>query len=140
MRVIVLIKATADSEGGMMPSTELIRAMGRFNRELADAGVMRGGEGLHPSSRGRRVMFDGQSRTVIDGPFADPTSLVAGFRLWEVEDMDEAVIWVKRAPNPMPGASEVEIRRIFEPEDFGEAVTPELAEQEDRLREQLAVQ
>ena len=140
MRVIVLIKATADSEGDMMPSTELVEAMGQFNRELADAGVMRGGEGLHTSSRGRRVMFDGESRTVIDGPFADPTSLVAGFRLWEVEDMDEAVMWVKRAPNPMPGPSEVEIHRIFEPEDFGEAMTPELAEQEDRLREQLADQ
>ena len=116
--MIVLAKATADSEGDMTPSTELIEAMGRFNRELADAGVMRGGEGLHPSSRGKRVMFDGADRTVIDGPFADPNSLVAGFWLWEVEDMDEAVTWVKRAPNPMPGPSEVEIRRIFEPEDF----------------------
>ena len=140
MRVIVLVKATVDSEGDMMPSTELIEAMGQYNRELAEAGVMRGGEGLHPSSRGRRVMFDGEDRTVVDGPFADPTSLVAGFWLWEVEDMDEAVMWVKRAPNPMPGPSEVEIRRILEPEDFGKAMTPELAEQEDRLSEQLADQ
>ncbi|MDE2861758.1 MAG: YciI family protein [Chloroflexota bacterium] len=135
MRVMVIVKATGDSEAGVMPSTEMLEAMGRFNEELVNAGVMLAGEGLHPSSRGKRVVFDGPGRTVIDGPFAETTQLVAGFWLWQVRNMDEAVEWVKRCPNPMPGPCEIEIRPVFEAEDFGEALTPELAEQEDRLRD-----
>ena len=138
MRVMVLIKATADSEAGVMPSTELIEAMGAYNEELVNAGVMLAGEGLHPSSNGKRVAFDGASREVVDGPFHATGELVSGFWIWQVEDMDEAVEWVKRAPNPMPGPSEVEIRPIFEYEDFGDAMTPEQIEQEERLREQLS--
>lgn len=137
MRVMVLVKATDDSEAGIMPTTEMFEAMGRYNEELAKAGIMLAGEGLHPSSRGKRVAFDGASRTVIDGPFAATNELVAGFWLWEVKDMDEAVAWVRRCPNPMPGPSEIEIRPVYEAEDFGDALTPELAAQEDRLREQL---
>lgn len=132
---MVLIKATAASEAGVMPSTELLEAMGSYNKELVDAGVMLGGDGLHPSARGKRVLFDGPSRTVIDGPFADTHGLVAGFWIWDVKDMDEVVAWVKRCPNPMPGPSEIEVRRIFEAVDFGEALTPDLAEREDRLRD-----
>ena len=135
MRVMVMVKATADSEAGNMPSTELLEAMGKFNEELVNAGVMLAGEGLHPSSKGKRIAFDGAARTVIDGPFAATNELVAGFWLWQVKDMTEAVEWAKRCPNPMPGPSELEIRPIFEAEDFGEALTPELAEQEERLRE-----
>jgi hypothetical protein len=135
MRVMVLVKATEDSEAGRMPTTELLEAMGKFNEELVNAGVMRAGEGLKPSSQGKRVAFDGPGRTVIDGPFAETRELVAGFWLWEVKDMAEAVAWVKRCPNPMPGPSEIEIRPLYEMADFGEALTPELAEQEDRLRE-----
>ena len=135
MRVMVLVKATEDSEAGIMPSTELIEAMGNFNEELANAGVLVSGEGLRPSSEGNRVVFDGSSRTVRDGPFAETGELVAGFWIWEVKDMDEAVEWVMRCPNPMPGPSEVEIRPLYEAGDFGEAVTPELSEQEERLRE-----
>jgi hypothetical protein len=138
MRVMVLVKATAESEAGIMPSTELFEAMGKYNEELVKAGVMQAGEGLHPSSKGKRVAFDGPNRTVIDGPFAETKEVVAGFWLWEVKDMAEAVEWVKRCPNPMPGPSEIEIRPLFEAADFGEALTPELAEQEERLREQLA--
>ena len=137
MRVIVLVKATADSEAGMMPSGELIEAMGNFNQELVDAGIMRGGEGIKPSSEGKRVAFDGEGRTVIDGPFPAVNELVAGFWLWEVKDMDEAVDWVKRCPNPMPGSSEMEIRPLFETADFSEIMTPEQVEQEERLREEL---
>ena len=137
MRVIVLVKATADSEAGMMPSGELIEAMGNFNQELVDAGIMRGGEGIKPSSEGKRVAFDGEERTVIDGPFPAVSELVAGFWLWEVKDMDEAVDWVKRCPNPMPGSSEMEIRPLFETADFSEIMTPEQLEQEERLREEL---
>ena len=137
MRVIVLVKATADSEAGIMPSTELIEAMGAYNEELVNAGIMRGGEGLKPSSEGKRVAFDGDSRTVSDGPFPATCELVAGFWLWEVKDVDEAVEWMKRSPNPMPGPSEIEIRPLFEVADFGEAMTPELTEQEGRLREKL---
>ena len=137
MRVIVLVKATADSEAGMMPSGELIEAMGNFNKELVDAGIMRGGEGIKPSSEGKRVAFDGEERTVIDGPFPAVSELVAGFWLWEVKDMDEAVDWVKRCPNPMPGSSEMEIRPLFETADFRETMTPEQAEQEERLREEV---
>lgn len=134
MRVMVMVKATQDSEAGIMPATGALEAMGRFNEELVNAGVMVAGEGLHPSSRGKRVAFDGPERTVTDGPFAETAELVAGFWLWQVRDMDEAVEWVKRCPNPMPGLCEIEIRPVFEAEDFGEALTPELAEQEDRLR------
>jgi hypothetical protein len=136
MRVMVMVKATNDSEAGIMPSTELLTAMGAYNEELVNAGIMKAGEGLHPSSKGKRVAFDGPSRTVIDGPFAETKELVAGFWIWEVKDMDEAVEWVKRCPNPMPGPSEIEIRPIFEAEDFGAEFTPELREQEDRLRAQ----
>ena len=138
MRVMVLVKATNDSETGMMPSTELLEAMGSFNEELVEAGIMQAGEGLKPSAEGKRVAFDGASRTVIDGPFPATSELVAGFWLWQVKDMDEAVAWAKRCPNPMPGPSEIEIRPLYEAADFGEAFTPELAEQEDRLREKLA--
>ena len=138
MRVMVLIKATEDSEAGAMPSTELLEAMGRFNEELADAGVLVAGEGLQPSAKGKRVAFDGPERTVIDGPFPATGELVAGFWLWEVRDMAEAVDWVERCPNPMPGPSEIEIRPVFEAPDFGDAMTPEVAEQEDRLRDKLA--
>lgn len=137
MRVIVLVKATEDSENGVMPSTELLEAMGKYNEELVNAGVMISGEGLHPSSRGKRVGFDGAKRTVIDGPFAETRELVAGFWIWEVKDMAEAVEWLKRCPNPMPGYSEVEIRPVFEAADFGEAFTPELQAQEQRLRDRL---
>lgn len=137
MRVIVFVKATADSEAGAMPSTELLEAMGKYNEELVNAGVMMTGEGLHPSSAGKRIAFDGASRTVIDGPFAETKELVAGFWIWQVKDMDEAVAWAKKCPNPMPGSSELELRPVFEAADFGEALTPELAEQEARLREKL---
>jgi hypothetical protein len=140
MRVMVLVKATKDSEAGLMPSTELLQAMGRFNEELVKAGIMQAGDGLKPSREGKRVAFDGPNRTVIVGPFAATSELVAGFWLWQVKDMDEAVAWVKRCPNPMPGDSEIEIRQIFEAEDFGEALTPELRAQEDRLRAQVARQ
>ena len=124
MRVMVLVKATQDSEAGVMPSTELLAAMGKFNEELARAGILLAGEGLHPSARGKRVAFDGPNRTVLDGPFAETSELVAGFWLWKVRDMDEAVEWVKRCPNPMPGPSEIEIRPLFEMTDFGAAPTP----------------
>ena len=138
MRVMVLVKATEDSEAGVMPSIDLFEAMVRFNEELAEAGVMKAGEGLKPSFQGKRVAFDGPSRTVIDGPFCATRELVAGFWLWEVKDMDEAVEWVKRCPNPMPGPSEIEIRPLYEASDFGEAFTPELQEREESLREEMA--
>lgn len=138
MRVMVLVKATKDSETGILPSAELLMAMGKFNEELANAGVLLAGEGLHPSAKGKRVAFDGPGRTVIDGPFAETRELVAGFWLWEVKDMAEAVEWVKRCPNPMPGPSEIEIRPLFEAADFGDALTPEVAELEDRIREKTA--
>ena len=134
MRVMVLVKATADSEAGVMPSTELLAAMGAYNEELVQAGIMLSGEGLQPTSKGRRVRFDGASRSVIEGPFGATGELVAGFWIWQVKDMEEAVAWVKRCPNPMPGPSEIELRPIFEASDFGDALTPELAAQEDRLR------
>ena len=138
MRVMVLVKATSDSEAGIMPSSELLEAMGQFNEELVRAGIMQAGEGLKPSSQGTRVAFDGASRTVIDGPFPATRELVAGFWLWQVRDMAEAVEWVKRCPNPMPGPSEIEIRPLYEMADFGDALTPELAEQEERMREKSA--
>lgn len=137
MKVMVLVKATADSEAGVMPSTELLEAMGKFNKELVDAGVMLAGEGLKPTSQAVRIGFDGPSRRVIDGPFAETRELVAGFWLWQVRSLDEAIEWAKRCPNPMPGPSELEIRPIFEAEDFGAEFTPELRAQEDRLRERL---
>ena len=138
MRVMVLVKATRDSEAGLMPSTELLEAMGRYNEELVNAGVLLAGEGLQPSARGKRVAFDGPSRAVIDGPFAATRELVAGLWLWEVKDMAEAVEWVKRCPNPMPGPSEIEIRPVFEAADFGAALTPEVAELHDRTRAKAA--
>ena len=137
MRVIVFVKATEESEAGTMPSSELLEAMGRYNEELVEAGIMESGEGLRPSSAGKRVTFDGPARTVIDGPFEHPGELVAGFWIWKVKDMDEAVTWAKKCPNPMSGPSDLEIRPFYEIEDFGDAMTPELVEQEKRLRDQL---
>ncbi|MBP0495998.1 YciI family protein [Pararoseomonas indoligenes] len=138
MRVMVLVKATADSEAGVMPSAELMEAMGRFNEELAAAGLLLAGEGLKPSSQGKRVAFDGTARTFSDGPFAATGELVAGFWLWQVNSMEEAMEWVRRCPNPMPGPSEIEIRPLYEMADFGEAMTPALAAQESRLRDATA--
>ena len=138
MRIMVLVKATKDSEVGMMPTTELFEAMGKFNEQLVNAGIMLAGDGLKPSSQGKRVAFDGPRRRVIDGPFAETRELVAGYWLWEVKDMAEAVEWVKRCPNPMPGPSEIEIRPLYETADFGDAVTPELGRQEEQLREKVA--
>jgi hypothetical protein len=134
---MVMVKATKDSEAGVMPSTELLTAMGKFNEELVKAGVMLAGEGLKPSSAGARVRFSGSKRTVIDGPFAETKELVAGFWLWQVRSLDEAIEWVKRCPNPMPTESEIEIRPVFEAEDFGAELTPELREAEQRLRAQV---
>lgn len=128
MRVMVFVKATEDSERGVMPSAELLEAMGKFNEELAEAGIMVDGDGLKPSSQGKRIAFDGPSRLVIDGPFAETKELVAGYWLWNVRDMDEAVAWARRCPNPMPGPSELEIRPLYEMEDFAESLTPELVE------------
>lgn len=138
MRVMVIVKATNESEAGQMPSTKLMAAMGNFNEELVKAGVMLAGEGLHPSVKGKRVRFSGEQRTVIDGPFAETKELIAGFWLWQVKSMEEAVEWVRRCPNPMEGESEIEIRPVFEAEDFGADFTPELREQEDRLRAEIA--
>lgn len=140
MRFMVIVKATADSEAGVMPSTELLAAMGRYNEELVQAGVMQAGEGLHPSARGARVRFSRPARTVVDGPFAETKELIAGFWLWQCASLQEAIDWAKRCPNPMPGDSELEIRQVFDAEDFGEAFTPELRAQEERLREQVAAQ
>ena len=137
MTVMVLVKATADSEAGVMPSPELLEAMGKFNEELVDAGVMLAGEGLKPTSQAVRIGFDGPSRRVIDGPFAETRELVAGFWLWQVRSLDEAIEWAKRCPNPMPGPSELEIRPIFEAVDFGSEFTPELRAQEAALRQRL---
>ena len=134
MRFMILVKATKDSEAGVMPSEQLLSEMGKFNEELVKAGVMLAGEGLHPSSKGARVRFSGAKRTVIDGPFTETKELVAGFWLWKCKSRQEAIDWVKRCPNPMPGESEIEIRQVFEAEDFGAALTPELKEQEERLR------
>ncbi|WP_029049092.1 YciI family protein [Cupriavidus sp. amp6] len=137
MRVMVIVKATSDSEAGKMPGTELLAAMGNFNEELVKAGIMLAGEGLHPSVKGKRVRFSGKERTVTDGPFAQTNELVAGFWLWQVKSMDEAISWVRRCPNPMEGESEIEIRPVFEADDFGSEFTPELREQEERLRAQV---
>ena len=138
MRVMVLIKADKDTEAGVMPSQQLLTDMGNFNEELVKAGVMLAGEGLHPSSKGKRVRFSGTKRTVLDGPFAETKELLAGFWLWQVKSMDEAVEWVKRCPNPTGGEPEIEIRQVFEAEDFGAEFTPELRAQEERLRAQTA--
>lgn len=138
MRFMIIIKATKDSEAGVMPSEQLLTEMGAFNEELMKAGVLLAGEGLHASSKGARVKFSGSKRTVIDGPFAETKELIAGFWLWQVKSKEEAIEWVKRCPNPMQGESEIEIRQVFEAEDFGAEFTPELREQEERLRAQAA--
>jgi hypothetical protein len=135
---MVIVKANSDSETGVMPDEKLLRDMGAFNEELVKAGVMLAGEGLQPSAKGKRIRFSGPKRTVVDGPFAETKELIAGFWIWKVSSMDEAVEWVKRCPNPHMSDSEIEIRQIFETEDFGDALTPELREQEDRLRTQLS--
>jgi hypothetical protein len=137
MRVMVIVKATADSEAGLMPTEQLLTEMGRYNEELVKAGIMLAGEGLKPSSQGKRIRFSGTKRTVIDGPFSETKELVAGYWLWQVRSMDEAIEWARRCPNPMPGDSDLEIRPIFEAEDFGVEFTPELREQEERLRAKL---
>ena len=134
MRFMVLVKASKESEAGIMPDTKLFEAMGKYNEELVKAGIMLAGEGLHPSSKGVRVRFSGSKRTVINGPFKETNELVAGFWLWQVKSKEEAIEWLKRCPNPMPGDSEIELRQVYEAEDFGEALTPELRAQEDRLR------
>ena len=138
MRFMIIVKATQDSEAGVMPSEKLLAEMGKFNEELAKAGVLLAGEGLHPSSKGARVRFSGSKRTVIDGPFSETKELIAGFWLWQVKSKDEAIEWVKRCPNPHNGDSEIEIRQVFEAEDFGAEFTPELREQEARIRAQAA--
>lgn len=137
MRFMVIVKATKESEAGVTPSTKLLADMGKFNEELVNAGVMLAGEGLQPSSKGARVRFSGKTRTVIDGPFAETKELIAGYWLWQCRSKEEAVEWVKRCPNPMPGESEIEIRQVFEADDFGAEFTPELREQEERIRAQV---
>jgi hypothetical protein len=136
MRVMVIVKANEDSEAGVMPDREILTSMGAYNEQLVKAGVMLAGEGLHPSSKGKRVRFSGTGRSVVDGPFAETKELIAGFWILQVKDMDEAIEWVKRCPNPMDGESVIEVRQVFETEDFGAELTPELREQEERLREQ----
>ncbi|ALI10727.1 MULTISPECIES: YciI family protein [Pseudomonas] len=140
MRFLVIVKASPESEAGEMPSEELLAAMGAYNEELVKAGVMLAGEGLHPSAEGVRVQFSGKNRTVVDGPFAETKELIAGFWIFKVQSLQEAIDWVKRCPNPMVSDSEIEIRQIFELEEFGESFTPELREQEERLRAQMAGQ
>ena len=140
MRFMVLVKADRNSEAGVMPSEQMLTEMGKFNEELVKAGVMEAGEGLHPSSNGARVRFSGKDRSVSYGPFAETKELIAGFWIWKCASLQEAIAWVKRCPNPMPGESEIEIRQVFGAEDFGEAFTPELREQEERLRAQVAAQ
>ena len=134
MRVMVIVKASAESEAGAPPDEAMLTEMGRFNADLARAGILLAGEGLQPSAHGVRVRFSGSERTVVDGPFAESKELVAGFWLWQVRSLDEAIGWARRCPNPMPGGGELEIRPVMEPDDFGESLTPELREQEDRLR------
>jgi hypothetical protein len=138
MRVMVIVKASPESEAGQMPSEQLLADMGRYNEELVKAGVMLAGEGLHPSSKGVRVQFSGNRRTVVDGPFSETKELIAGFWLWQVRSMEEAIEWVRRCPNPHVSDSEIEIRPVFEADDFGAEFTPELREQEERLRAQIA--
>jgi hypothetical protein len=137
---MIMVKATKDSEAGVLPDEKLLTEMGKFNEELVQAGVMLAGEGLQPSSKGVRVKFSGNTRTVTDGPFAETKELIAGFWLWQVKSKEEAIEWVKRCPNPMKGESEIEIRQLFEAEDFGAEFTPELREQEERLRAQIGKQ
>jgi len=136
MRFMIIVKATKDSEAGVMPSEQLLTDMGKFNEELVKAGIMLAGDGLHPTSKGARVIFSGNKRTVIDGPFAETKELIAGYWLWQVQSKEEAIEWVKRCPNPHQGGGEIEIRQVFEAEDFGAEFTPELREQEARLRVQ----
>jgi len=138
MRFMVIVKATKDSEAGVLPSEGLLTAMGKYNEELAKAGILLAGEGLQPSSKGARVRFSGPKRTVVDGPFAETKELIAGFWLWKVKSKEEAIEWVRRCPNPMPGDSEIEIRQVFEAEDFGEQFTPELKEQAERVYTQVS--
>ena len=138
MRVMVMVKATKESEAGIMPKEKLLAEMGMFNEELVKAGVLLAADGLQPSSKGRRVRFSGEKRTVIDGPFSETKELIAGFWLWQVRSMEEAVEWVKRCPNPHEGESEIEIRPVFEAEDFGSELTPELRKQEERLHRQIS--
>lgn len=138
MRVMVIVKATKDSEAGALPSKELLTAMGKYNEQLVKAGIMLAGEGLKPTSKGKRVRFSGEKRSVIDGPFTETKELIAGYWIWQVRSMDEAVEWLKRCPNPHCEDSEVEIRPVFEAADFGENFTPELREQERRIAEQIA--
>jgi hypothetical protein len=135
---MVIVKATKDSEAGVLPSTELLTAMGKYNEELVKAGIMLAGEGLQPSSKGARIRFNGPKRSVVDGPFSETKELIAGFWLWQCKSLDEAIEWAKRCPNPMPGESELEVRQVFEAEDFGAEFTPELREQERRIGEQIA--
>ena len=138
MRVMVIVKATKDSEAGVMPTEQMFSEMLAYNDQLVKAGIMLAGDGLHPSSKGKRVRFEGAKRTVIDGPFAETKELIAGYWLWQVRSMDEAIEWVKRCPNPMPGESEIEVRQIYEAEDFGAELTPELRAKEERLRQEAA--
>jgi hypothetical protein len=138
MRFMVMVKATKDSEAGVMPTQELLEAMGKYNEQLAKAGIMLAGDGLHPSSKGARVKFSGKNRTVVDGPFAETKELVAGFWIWQVKSKQEAIEWVRRCPNPMPGDSEIEIRQLYEPEDFGAEFTPDMQEDAKRVYEQVA--
>ena len=138
MRCMVIVKATKDSEAGVMPSEKLLSDMGKFNEELVKAGIMLAGDGLQPSSKGKRVRFSGDKRTVVDGPFTETKELIAGYWIWQVRSIEEAVEWVKRCPNPMPGESEIEIRPFFETEDFGPALTPELKKQEEQLRAKIS--
>jgi hypothetical protein len=138
MRVMVIVKATKESEAGVLPDTEILTKMGKYNEELVKAGIMLAGEGLQPTSKGKRVRFSGDKRTVIDGPFTETKELIAGYWMWQVRSMEEAVEWLKRCPNPHPGETEVEIRPVFEANDLGENFTPELREKEQRLREKIA--
>ena len=136
MRFMIIVKASKDSEAGVMPSEQLLTEMGKFNEELVQAGIMLAGDGLQPTSKGARVIFSGKKRTVVDGPFAETKELIAGYWLWQVQSKEEAIEWVKRCPNPHQGGGEIEIRQVFEAEDFGAEFTPELREQEARLRAQ----
>ena len=138
MRFMILVKADKNSEAGVLPDEKLLTEMGKYNEELVKAGIMLAGEGLHPSSKGARVKFSGKNRSVVDGPFSETKELIAGFWLWQCKSKEEAIEWVKRCPNPMPGESEIEIRQVFENEDFGAEFTPELRAQEDRIRAEIA--
>ena len=138
MRVMVIVKASKESEAGVLPDTEILTQMGKYNEELVKAGIMLAGEGLQPTSKGKRVRFSGSKRTAIDGPFAETKELIAGYWMWQVRSMEEAVEWLKRCPNPQPGETDVEIRPVFEAADFGDNFTPELRKQEEQLREKIS--